>query len=733
MILKDSVRRHFENVAPKYIEWDFYKNYIDVEPPFGQLGLPVFLRTYSRHIESEKRREKWIECVLRNVEFSIGLDKVTPYSELKKEAEELFDYIFNLRTFPSGRSLWVAGSQQTQVDPSSVWNCTFRSINSISAFSEIFYWLLIGAGCGFSVEKQYTELLPYFYNKNKTISHVGENIWLKDHEDTVFIYEDSLKTLTGEDLILCDYEYRRKVNIPKSAKNIVIFIGDSKQGWCNAVRLYLTLLTYEQSLNITFDYSWVRPKGEPLKIFGGRASGCRNLIDLFNRMQDTISSYKLSSVDCLDLVCIIGCAVVSGGIRRTALIGLGGAEDNEFKTAKYELWQDPAKAKYTKYRVMSNNSIAGKTEKPNRQTFDEMFIAIKSNGEPGIWNVGNAQKYDDKIIGTNPCGESGLRDKQSCNLTTNNVSAFVKTSSTGDVYFDEKEWFKSLYLSARIGTRVTTLTQWHPEWDRVQKSQRLLGVSMTGLMDAVDTLGWSERQLEEFLSRSQKYVREVTDIYHEQLGIERSARITLFKPEGSLSQLPTVSSGIHRAYSPQYLRRVRFSAIDPLAKALLDIIGENNVKPENGQGDNVLDENVDTWVFTFPIKTNTKIRAIDEPAITQLERYKLAQHTYTADGHNTSVTVTVAEDEWGDVADWVYENWESIIGVSFLPKYDPEKDIYPQMPYEPCSVEKYEELKNIMPTFNENQLITLISKYEDNYDEYVILEDACASGACPLR
>jgi adenosylcobalamin-dependent ribonucleoside-triphosphate reductase len=733
MILKDSIRRHFENVAPKYIEWDFYKNYIDVEPPFGQLGLPVFLRTYSRHIPSEKRREKWIETVLRNVEFSIGLDNVTSYAELKKEAKELFDYIFNLRTFPSGRSLWVAGSQQTQVDPSSVWNCTFRSINSITSFSEIFYWLLIGAGCGFSVEQKYIDLLPYFYNENKTISHTGENVWIKNNEETVFAYDCCVKNLTNLDLTLSDYEYRRKINIPKSVQNIVIYVGDSKQGWCNAVRLYLTLLTYEQSLNITFDYSWVRPKGEPLKVFGGRASGCRNLIDLFDRMHETISANKLSSVNCLDLVCIIGCAVVSGGIRRTALIGLGGAEDDEFKTAKYKLWQDPAKAKYTKYRVMSNNSIAEKSKKPDRQVFDEMFIAIKSNGEPGIWNVGNAQKYDEQIIGTNPCGESGLRDKQSCNLTTNNVLAFVKKTENGDTYFDEENWRKSLYLSTRIGSRVTTLSQWHPEWDRVQKSQRLLGVSMTGLMDAVDTLGWDEKQLESFLIRSQQYVRDVADSYHERLSIERSTRITLFKPEGSLSQLPTVSSGIHRAYSPQYLRRVRFSAIDPLAKALLNVVGQSNVKPENGQGEDIMNEHVDTWVFTFPIRTKAKIRAIDEPAITQLERYKLAQSTYTADGHNTSVTVTVAEDEWDDVADWVYKNWESIIGVSFLPKYDPEKDVYPQMPYEPCSVDKYKGLKNIMPTFSENQLITLISKYEDNYDEYQILEDACASGACPLR
>ena len=172
------VKAHFEDLAPKFIDWEFYEPYTKLEPPFGQLGLPVFLRTYSRYLPKQKRREKWVETVLRNVEFSIGLDKKSPAEGLKKEAQMLFDAMFNLRCFPSGRSLWVAGTKQTEVDPSSVWNCTFCVINSISCFSEIFYWLLIGAGTGCSVEEKYTSNLPVFYN-NKQVIHAEKTDWVK--------------------------------------------------------------------------------------------------------------------------------------------------------------------------------------------------------------------------------------------------------------------------------------------------------------------------------------------------------------------------------------------------------------------------------------------------------------------------------------------------------------------------------------------------------------------------
>ncbi len=740
MNLPESIERYYNSLRPKYITWDFYKKYIDLEPPFGQLGLPVFLRTYSRHIESEKRREKWCETVLRNVEFSIGLDTKTPFAELQKEAEELFDFMFNLRTFPSGRSLWTAGSLQTKTDPSSTWNCTFRVIDSISSYGEIFYWLLIGAGCGFSVEKEFTDNLPYIYNCNKPVKHINtvNDTWEKGEDHTNLVINGSVyKTLKDRKyLVGSDKVYNELLNaeLNEFPYFIEIIVGDSKEGWVTALRLYLTLLTYTDKIDITFNYRYVRPAGTPLKRFGGVATGCKNFVRMIDQINFILQGTqgKLDTNQAMDLVGIVALCVVSGNIRRSALISLGEPTDGLFKNAKYDLWVDPEKEPYRPFRVMSNNSIVV-DEKLTKKELYEVFEKIKSNGEPGLWIRGNARKYDDQIVGTNPCVETGLRDRQSCNLTTNNVVAFVKYNEQNEPYLDEYEWRKSLYLSTRIGSRVTTLSQWHPEWDKVQKSQRLLGVSMTGIIDAANLLNWSEEEMEDFFTRSRLYVREVADAYHEQLGIERSARISLLKPEGSISQLPTVSSGVHRGYAPHYIRRVRFSSVDPLAKALLDVFGEDKVFPENGQGDNLYGDGVDTWVFSFPIETAAKIRAIDEPAIAQLERYRLAQTSYTADGHNTSITVTVAPDEWDDVVEWVYENWDCVIGVSFLPKYDPEIETYPQMPYEPCSVEVCNDLKEITPTFTENELIALISKYEDKYSDYEILEDACATGACPIR
>ena len=756
-----STKQYFDDLNPKYIAWDFYKQYIDVEPPFGQLGLPVFLRTYSRYIPFLNRREKWCETVLRNVEFNIGLDKKTSFEKLKEEAENLFDYIFNLKTFPSGRSLWTAGTSQTEADPSSTWNCVFRTIDSISSYGEIFYWLLIGAGCGYSVEKQFIDKLPNFYNKkvkrnwlkklhdklptlckltkNKNVKHINfvNDNWIPGNDDTlIFVNNFYVKSLsykhylTGSD----DFYYNLLSTINEDVSNVEIIVGDSKEGWVTALRMYLTLLTYDKGMSITFNYKNVRPAGVPLKRFGGVATGCKNfirMIDQINFVLDNVNG-KLNSNQAMDLVGIIALCVVSGNIRRSATIALGDKNDEMFKTAKFNLWTDDEMTPYRQFRVMSNNSIVV-DEKLTFEELQNVFEKIKSNGEPGFYVRSNARRYDDQIVGTNPCVEASLRNRQSCNLTTNNVYAFVRYDENNNVYFDEEGWRKSLYLSTRIGSRVTTLPQWHYEWDKIQKSQRLLGVSMTGLMDAVDALGWNEEEVEAFKRRSSRYVREVADQYHAELGIERSARVTLTKPEGSLSQLPTVSSGVHRGYAPQYIRRVRFSSVDPLAKALLDVFGEDKVFPENGQGESLYDENVDTWVFSFPIKTKAKIRAIDEPALSQLERYKQMQTCYTADGHNTSITVTVAPDEWDDVVKWVYDNWNCVIGLSFLPKYDPEVETYPQMPYEPCDVKTYEELKNVMPTFTENKLIELITKYEKSNKEYEILDEACAKNFCPVR
>ena len=1089
-----NTKDYYNLIAPKYITWDFYSKYTQLEPPFGELGLPVFLRTYSRFIKELNRREKWCETILRNIEYSLSLDNISSNDSKKKEAESLFETMFNMQGFPSGRSLWTAGTPQTTKDPSSSWNCTFKVIDNLSAFSEIFYWLLIGAGTGFSVEKKYISKLPKF-NPDITIKH-EDYFYLKDEHDGSHL-------LLSNDNISSHYVYLDTNSIINDDDNFInedlstytnakLSIGDSKEDWCNALRCFLHLLTYPNIQTITFNYDLIRPEGTLIKTFGGRASGHKALLEMFNNILMIIKRCNgvLDSVGVLDIANSIGLNVVSGGVRRTAEIGLGDANDNNFITAKLNLYDDPDKVQYRAIRSMSNNSILF-YENPGLDKIKDVMTSIKSNGEPGFWIIGNANKLaESPIAGTNPslrkgtkvltdkgiveiqdlqdqeflvpnlngkwskakcflsghnkplhkitltgghnyyatpehkwaivtkngvikletkdlksglrfpvlkqddlytsssngdydegvfvgwllgdgsittrsdnektqinliigkdknevkdiltkvlikyncagtfrprlnnteeiniskkevidflfkfncltknelpktiwndttesfrkglisalfssdgnievkkrsrrinlvnkshsfltdvsellgfygiktsitarkdsvgvfpngktydkvyesyvlrisdlssikhfaklfplivnykqillnkivdyvpkkestlsetikiedvcltelkedvwditvyddthcfkiahaitgnCAEAGLDDGQSCNLTTKNVKAHV--------YFNEKtkkweyDWElgkKTIELITRIGSRQTTATQWHPKWDELQKRDRLLGVSMTGLMDAFDLLKWDTEQQEYYFKWVKEIAINAANEYHDYLGINRSTRVTLMKPEGTISQLPTVSSGIHRAYSPYYLRRVRFSKTDPLAKVLLNL-GLSPV-PENNQGDSLFASECTTWVFTFPIKTNTTIRAIDEPAIDQLERYKLAQVNYADRGHNISATITLAPDEYDVAANWINDNWNDIIGVSFLPRFDPISDgkaAYPLMPYEPITEYEYHNLFNVKLT--ETELIEILAKIENNYEEQS-LDSSCSTGACPIR
>lgn len=252
-------------------------------------------------------------------------------------------------------------------------------------------------------------------------------------------------------------------------------------------------------------------------------------------------------------------------------------------------------------------------------------------------------------------------------------------------------------------------------------------------MDAFDLLGWDYEQQKYFFQWCKQVAIKAADDYHTYLGINRSARVCLMKPEGTISLLPTVSSGIHRAYAPYYLRRVRFSKSDPLAQVLLNL-GLTPL-PENGQGDDLFGDDCNTWVFTFPIKTDAKTRAIDEPVTKQLERYRLAQTNYADRGHNISCTITVAPDEYETAANWVNDNWDDIIGIAFLPRFDPVeggKAAYPLMPLEPCDKETYEALKAQLPVLSQTDIINKLSEIEKGFEEQE-LDQGCATGACPIR
>lgn len=304
-----------------------------------------------------------------------------------------------------------------------------------------------------------------------------------------------------------------------------------------------------------------------------------------------------------------------------------------------------------------------------------------------------------------------------------NLSAFVQ----------EGEWLldsllSSMALITRMGSRITLVDMWDSEWDYVQKRDRLLGVSLTGIVEAYNKLSINSRKsFSHILAKLSQTARFEADSYHEQLGIQRSLLVTTVKPEGSLSQLPTVSSGVHAPYAPFYKRRIRVSSNDPIAKALRDL-GLQPV-PENGQGNDLYAPECNTWVFEFPIKTEASIRAIDEPALEQLERYKLLMSQYAE--HTVSVTITVASDEWDAVCQWVYDNWDYCIGIAFLPRFDPSDNAtpYPNMPYESISESDYFSID-----LDEDKLIELISFYETEYEEYE-LDASCGTkgGSCPIR
>lgn len=726
-------RDYFDLINPKYIAWEFYEPFTRKEPPFGQLGLVVYLRTHSRFIPELGRREKFCETILRTIEYNINLDIISDYTDKKEEAELLFNRIFNLEAFPSSRSLWIAGTNQTKADGSANWNCTATNIDTLSAFSEVYYWLLLGAGTGLGLQKDSVSKLPRFYTDKEIIHHPYEFNSSRKPETVVISGGEKIE-LTLEDLRNSDKEYLD--SIKGCIHDVVkVLVGDSKEGWCNAARTFLHLCTLPNVTAIQFNYNSIRPEGERIKTFGGRSSGYRGVRNTIDRTFKILRRChgKVEPIDALDILNGMGVDVASGGVRRTAEIGLGDISDEAFINAKVNLFTDDSLADYRSTRVMSNNSVL-LYENPGLERIQDIMTRIRSNGEPGFWIVGNAQKFDSRIKLTNPCGEAALDSKQSCNLTTLNLVNHIQYAPDKGVW--ELDWEKlkqTIQLVTRVGSRQTLAKQWHPEWDNVQKRDRLLGVSMTGIVDAFDMLDWSEENEIHFWKWAKKVAREAADNYHDFLGIPRSARVTLLKPEGTLSKLPTVSSGIHRSYSPYQFRRIRFSKLDPLSKVLHNL-GMQPV-PENEQGDDLNAPECNTWIYTFPLKNNTKTRAIDEPAVVQLERYRRAQKYYADGGHNVSITVTLAPREYDTAATWVYENYDDIIGISFLPRFDPREGgvaSYANLPEEHCEEWEYEELKAATPNLKEEELISLISLYEHEQEEYT-LEGDCVTGACPLR
>jgi ribonucleoside-diphosphate reductase alpha chain/ribonucleoside-triphosphate reductase len=685
--------------AYKMLDDGFISKYKHLKSPFEPLGEFVYYRTYSRWLQEEKRREYWWETIRRAIEFNTTL--VPGVS--KEEAQKLFDNVFNLRQFISGRTMWVGLTEISKEYGMANYNCAFTVIDDFVKFKELFYLLMIGTGVGFRILKKDVEKLDPIRTKFSLI-------------------HDTYSPVS---------KYKREENTSVNfVKNIAqITIGDSKEGWTQALDLLFRILCdrdYKKVDTIVLNYNNVRPKGEKLKRFGGTASGHESLKAMFEKIKNVLVKVgkeynsdfcKLRSVHCLDIANIIGENVVVGGVRRTAEIGLLDFDDKECIEAKSGLYyQDDMgnwiENKNISHRKMSNNSIYYYS-KPTREKLNWQLKQMRYSGEPAFINVEAAQKRREDFEGVNPCVEILLRDRGLCNLTTVNVMAFVK-----DGILDEKELMEAQRLSARAGLRMTCLPLELNKWHLTQEQDRLLGCSLTGFQDAMNAIEYSKEQQERLLSTLNKVANEAASDYAKDLKINTPRLVCTIKPEGTISQLPIVSSGVHFSHSPYYIRRVRISSTDPLVKVCEEL--EYPVLPEVGQDI----ETCSTKVIEFPVKAPKGKTKYDVTAIEQLEIYKMFQKHYT--DHNTSITIHVRNHEWEAVEEWLWNNWDDVVAVSFLSLDD---NFYSLLPYESIDENEYMRRVNKMKAF----VPSLLSKYETAEIDIDVGSSECINNVCPIR
>ena len=634
----------------------------------------IHLSRYSRWLPEEGRREVWSETVGRYFDFfKDHLKEMCNYDLPQKVQSELEDAILSQRVMPSMRCLMTAGEALKRENIAG-YNCSYVAVDRVQAFDEILYVLMNGTGVGFSVERQFVSKLP----------NVAEEF---------------------------------------HPTNTVIQVADSKLGWAKGFKELIGLLYIGQIPK--WDLSKVRPAGSPLKTFGGRASGPEPLENLFNFSVNTFKNAagrRLSSIECHDIVCKIAEIVVVGGVRRSALISLSNLSDDRMRYAKSgQWWNDNSQ------RALANNS-ACYTEKPEIGIFMDEWKALydSKSGERGIFNRASANKQAAKNgrreiegheFGTNPCSEIILRDRGFCNLS----EVVIRENDT------EETLLEKVRLATILGTFQSTLTNFKylsSAWKKNCEEERLLGVSLTGIMDNELTNGrtpyneFSTRdgKLEELLTKLRKEAIKTNKKYAEILGIKQSVAITCVKPSGTVSQLVDAASGIHARHNPYYIRTVRGDKKDPLTKMMTDIgfpVEDDLMNPSH------------TAVFSFPMKVSNKsIFRTDMSAIEQLELWLTYQKSWCE--HKPSVTISVKENEWLEVGAWVYENFDYMSGVSFLPF---SEHTYKQAPYQDCDEKQYKFLLERMPKkVDWNKL----SDYE-NVDMTVGSQElACVAGGCEI-
>lgn len=676
---------------------EFISRYKHLPSPMTELGSFVYYRTYSRWLEEERRREYWWETCRRAVEYNCSLAPVS-----REEAEMMYDNMFHLRQFLSGRTLWVGGTEVAKKYSTSNFNCAGVVMNEVQAFHDLFYLLLVGSGVGIRVLPTDVAKLPRF-RTDVEIDHLP--------------YRPVPRNMRAQ---------LTSMSFTSTGTSAIITVGDAKGGWCKALDFYLRILTDPEYQNVTaidIIYDHVRPKGEKLKTFGGTASGHWSLQQMLEKITEIIKddsklpARKLQTIDVLDICNIIGENVAVGGVRRTAENILFDVNDTTIRNAKTSLYKDGKLNPEIAHRAMSNNSIFFES-KPTLPTLHTIFKSIRYTGEPGFLNAEAARRRLPEMEMVNPCFEILLPNKGMCNLTTVNVFAFVVTQEDGTRRLDIEGLLRAQRISARAGMRMSLVELELHEWDQAKQSVRIVGCSLTGYQDAVNAMCMTIDEQRTLLVALRTVANDAAREYSQELGVDAPRLVTTVKPEGSLSQLPTVSSGIHHQHAEYFVRRVRINAHDPLLKVVEEL--GYPVHNEVGQeGDNVR-----TKVVEFPVHAPAGRTKENVGAIEQLENYKMFMDFYT--DHNTSVTIYVKEHEWEDVAEWVHANWDTMIGISFLPASD---SVYQLLPYEEISREEYMHRKESMRPF----VPALISKYET---EELLIDagtEGCEAGVCPVR
>ena len=627
----------------------------------------TYIRTYSRWLEAQKRRETWPESIDRYITF---LKKHTGSKVPDGLLDNIKQMMLNQEIVGSMRALWSAGPALER-DSLTSFNCAFVAIDDIRAFSEILYILMCGTGVGFRVLKSDVEKLPAIHKEIRAPFSAWDNAWV---------------------------------------------IDDSRTGWANSL-LHLISSLY-RGKDIEMDYSLIRPSGAKLKTMGGTASGPGPLKDLHNFVRNTFRQAvgrRLTALECHDVCNMIADIVVVGGVRRSSEISLSDLDDDDMRTAKV--------GDYPAYRGMANNS-AVYFDAPSEDIFWKEWASLRESGtgERGIFNLKGARdnapsrRLSYLIEGINPCGEIPLRKNGLCNLT----EVIIRPTDTLQSLTSKVE--AVTWLGA-IQSTLTHFPYLRDEWRQNAEDERLLGVSLTGQMDAPHLI--TKQNLKHLKQVALFTAKEASDA----LGINMPAAITCIKPSGTVSIVTDASPGMHPRFAKFYIRRIRISATDPLYYMMRDqgfhFTPEVGQRPQDQPYPHTWDASqVRTWVCEFPSKApEGAITRHDVTALDQLEHYKLLSNHWAE--HSVSVTIYVEPDEWQTVGQWVLDNWDCINGISFLNKTD---HVYELAPYEEITEEQYNELLATTPTID----YSMLGFYEKDDNTTGAHELACVGGACEI-